>query len=144
MPVNFASWVYGPCFGTFARSLVYYPVVSQPGVGGFDARGIFDTNEVDVIAMDGSIVTDTRTELDIFMPEWPVIPRQGDIVDIPWEEDVDGGVFMIADVHGHRGNAGGEMTLILSRYEDAKMPGYLFTTPGFSVGGPDFAKPVLS
>jgi hypothetical protein len=162
MGVDFATWVYEPCFNTFARTIVFYPAVSQPGVGSFQARGIFDTNEIDVDAMDGSILTNARTELDIFMPEWPVYPKQGDIVDIPWEDDVDGGTFQVADVHGF-GNAGGELTLILSRYGDSKLPGYLVLAPnyflgalgwgiaptlgavdGFFVGSLDFAMPVLA
>jgi len=145
MGVDFAVWVYAPCFDTFARSLTFYPVVSQPGAAGFAARGIFDTNEIDVIAMDGSILTDTRTELDIFQPEWQIYPRQGDIVDIPWENDVDGGVFTVADVHGI-GNAGGEMTLILSRYESGKLinSGYILLAPNYALSSLDFAAPVLS
>jgi hypothetical protein len=140
MAINFPSTVYLPCFDTFARSVTFYPVVSQPGIAGFAARGIFDTNETDVVAMDGSIVTNARTELDIFQPEWAVYPRQGDIVDIPWEDDVDGGVFTIADVHGF-GNAGGELTLILSRYEPSKLTGYLLLANSYSVGALDFAAP---
>ena len=143
MPVDFPFWVYEPCFETFARSITYYPVVSQPGVGGYAARGIFDTNETDVVGMDGSIYTDARTELDIFMPEWSTYPRQGDLVYIPMEADVDGGNFIVTDVQG-KGNAGGELTLTLGRYEEAKMPGYLVTTASFSVSSLDFAKPVLS
>lgn|SRR5262245_39029114 len=142
MGIDFAFWVYSPCFDTFARSITFYPVVSRPGVAAFAARGIFDTNETDVVAMDGSILTNARTELDIFQPEWSIYPRQGDIIDIPWENDVDGGVFTVADVHGF-GNAGGELTLILSRYEDSKLVGYLVLTPGYSLGALDFAKPVL-
>src|SRR4030095_6697794 len=141
MAVNFAEWVYGPNFDFWARSVMYFPLVSQPNVGGFTARGIFDTNEVDVQALDGSIYTDARTELDIFQPEWDVYPRQGDVVDIPWEEDVDGGVFTVADVHGH-GNAGGELTLTLQRYEPGPATVKLFTTWPFSLASPSFAKPL--
>jgi hypothetical protein len=143
MGVDFATWVYSPCFDTFARSLTFYPIVSQPGVAGFVARGIFDTNETDVVAMDGSILTNARTELDIFQPEWGVYPRQGDVVDIPWEDDVDGGVFTVADVHGF-GNAGGELTLILSRYEPSKLTGYLLLAPSYTLGALDFATPALA
>jgi len=160
MSVDFATWVYLPNFDVFARQITFYPLMSQPNVPPFAARGIFDTNEIDVVAMNGSIVTDSRTELDIFQPEWSVYPVQGDMVDIPWESDVDGGLFLIADVHGH-GNAGGELTCTLARY-DSRLMGYLVTasayavdalgwpTPpnvgrvdGYSVPSPDFATPVL-
>jgi hypothetical protein len=141
--VDFATWVYLPNFDIFARQITFYPVVSQPGIGGFAARGIFDTNDIDVIGHDDEIVTDSRTELDIFMPEWSVYPQQGDIVDIPWESDVDGGTFIVSDVHGH-GNAGGELTLTLQRSEQARLAGFLFIPPPYAVASPDFAKPTLT
>lgn len=142
MAVDFATWVYLPNFDLFARQITVYPVKSQPASGPFLARGIFDTNEIDVVAMNGAIVTDCRTELDIFQPEWPIYPVQGDIVDIPWEADVDGGLFMIADVHGH-GNAGGELTCTLSRFEQGRMLGFLFLGPSYSLGSPTFAMPPM-
>jgi hypothetical protein len=143
MGVDFATWVYSPCFDTFARTLTFYPMKSQPTVPGFVARGIFDTNEIDIMGIDQEIITDARTELDIFMPEWVVYPVQGDLVDIPWEDDVDGGLFSVADVHGH-GNAGGELTLTLQRFEQGRLMGYYVSTSSYSVGALNFALPVLS
>jgi hypothetical protein len=116
---------------------------SQPSVPGFLARGIFDSNDIDVVGLDHEIITDARTELDIFMPEWVVYPIQGDLVDIPWEDDVDGGLFLVADVHGH-GNAGGELTLTLQRFEQGRLMGYYVSTSSFTLGAPGFALPALS
>ena len=144
MGVDFATWVYLPNFDAFARSLTFYPLVSQPSGMPFVARGIFDTNDIDVVGMNNEIITDSRTELDIFMPEWAVYPVQGDVVDIPWEDDVDGGLFQIADVHGH-GNAGGELTCTLARFEQGRLLGY-FLKPAqasFTLGALDFATPAL-
>jgi hypothetical protein len=143
MGVDFATWVYSPNFDMFARTLMFFPVASQPGVSGFAARGIFDTNETDVQALDGSIYTDARTELDIFQPEWSVYPKQGDMADIPWEDDVDGGLFVVADVHGH-GNAGGELTCTLQRYEQGEGKRFIVTAWPMSLGSPSFAKPPLT
>jgi len=143
MGVDFATWVYLPNFDLFARSLTFYPLKSQPNSPSFQARGIFDTNEIDIIGMNSEIITDSRTELDIFMPEWPVYPVQGDVVDIAWEDDVDGGLFQVADVHGH-GNAGGELTLTLARFEQGRLLGYFMTTNSYSVGGLDLATPMLT
>jgi len=142
MGVNFATWVYSPCFDTFARTLTYTPLVSQPSVGAFQARGIFDTNERDVLGLDDNIFTDAKTELDIYMPEWPVLPLQGDQVDIPWEDDVDGGTFLVSDVQGH-GNAGGELTLTLQRIVPVKavLPKVLLSTGMFYIDSPVFARP---
>jgi hypothetical protein len=139
--VDFATWVYEPCFGIFARSITFYPLKSQPNVPAFVARGIFDTNEIDVIGMDSEIITDSRTELDILMPEWSVYPTQGDMVDIPWESDVDGGLFLVSDVHGH-GNAGGELTLTLQRF-DTRLMGYLVVAPNYNVGALAWSNPSI-
>jgi len=143
MAFDFAQWVYSPCFDLFARQITFMPFKSQPNVPPFQSRGIFDTNEVDVIGHENEIITDARTELDIFMPEWSVYPVQGDMVDIAWESDVDGGLFLVNDVHGH-GNAGGELTLTLARY-DTRLMGYLVSAVpgGFALGSPDFAVPTL-
>src|SRR6516164_7206808 len=143
MGVDFATWVYSPCFDTFARTLTLYPMKSQPTVPGFVARGIFDTNEIDIMGIDQEIITDARTELDIFMPEWVVYPVQGDLVDIPWEDDVDGGLFSVADVHGH-GNAGGELTLTLQRFEQGRLMGYLVNGAPYYLGSPSFSTPVAA
>ena len=141
--VDFAYWVYEPCFGIFARSVTCYPVASRPGNAGFLTRGIFDTNECDVEAANGQIITNARTELDIFIPEWPIYPVQGDVFDIPWESDVDGGLFFVSDVHGY-GNAGGELTLTWVRVEQGRLMGYFLTTASFGVGALNFASPTMT
>jgi hypothetical protein len=123
MALNFRDIVYAPNYNVFARSIWITPVVSQPGMGVFNARGIFDTRDTDVVAMDGSLFSDCKTILDILIDEFPVVPLQGDIVDIPFEAGIEGGVFYISDRLGE-GNAGGELTLVLQRKEDAK-PGRL-------------------
>jgi len=142
MGVNFATWVYEPCFDTFARTLTYTPLVSQPGVPAFAARGIFDTNERDVQGLDDNIFTDAKTELDIYMPEWSVLPLQGDQVTIPWEDDVDGGDFLVSDVYGH-GNAGGELTLCLQRIVPTKavLPSIILSTGTFYIDSPEIPRP---
>jgi hypothetical protein len=142
MAVNFAQWVYSPCFDLFARSVTIMPLASQPGQGPYAARGIFDTNEVNVEALDGSIFSDTRTELDIFEPEFPILPQQRDLVNIPFAEDVDGGDFEISDTNA--GNAGGEITLTLRRLEPAKILMRIFNVSDYSLGHPSFATPTLT
>jgi len=67
-----------------------------------------------VAALDGSLVSDTRTVLDILEPEFVVLPRQGDLLSIPLHADVRGGEFVVSDV-SVEGNAGGEVTLRLRR-----------------------------
>jgi len=114
MAVNFLQEVYIPAFNLFSRSVVVSPAISQPGQAAYNARGIFDTNETDVIGLDNQIFSDAKTELDILIDEFPILPKQGDIIFIPYEADVDGGTFEVLDLAGV-GNAGGEITLTLKR-----------------------------
>jgi hypothetical protein len=114
MAINFALLVYTPCYEVFARPVTFTPVNSQPGQSAYASRGIFDTNEVEVVGLDGSIYQDTRTELYILQSDFTVQPLQGDLVDIPFDSGVAGGSFEIDNVHW-AGNAGGEVTLILKR-----------------------------
>jgi hypothetical protein len=114
MGINFVEQVYWPAFELFSRPVTITPLVSMPGQPAYVRRGIFDTNSIDVVGQDGQIFTDTRTELDIIISEYPALPRQGDRVDIPDDADIPGGSFEVIDVTP-AGNAGGESTLTLGR-----------------------------
>lgn len=138
MALDFPFLVYEPCFDIFARQVTITPYASQPGVAGYLARGIFDTNPIEIIGQDGSLFSDTKTELDIFMPEFPVLPMQGDYVSIPDDQDIPGGVFEVIDV-SDKGNAGGEVSLNLRRLVESKLVGYQYF-----LGSPDFARPALT
>jgi hypothetical protein len=85
MGVDFATIDYWPNFNLWSRPIVVTPVVSQPGVVGYMARGIYDTAEIDVQAEDGSVITDHRTIVDILESEFGVLPVQGDIVSIGYD-----------------------------------------------------------
>lgn len=113
MAVNFADLVYEPGFDMFAVPVVVYPIVSQPGQPSYAARGIFDTRLLDIIAEDGSLISDQKTILDILEKEFTVLPVQGDRVDIPLDcNDVPVGLMEITDTAT---NAGGETTLNLKK-----------------------------
>jgi hypothetical protein len=79
------------------------------------ARGIYSSNSINIILEDGSLFSDQTTILDIRTSEFPVLPVQDDIIDIP-AEPVSGlpaeGNFQITDV-SH--NGGGEVTLTLKK-----------------------------
>ena len=114
MAFNFSQTVYTPAFNLFARSVTVTPIVSQPGGAPYDNRGIFDTQETDVVGENGQVFSDAKTCLDILIKEYSIQPVQGDIIDIPDEADVQGGSFEVIDLEGV-GNAGGQITLILRR-----------------------------
>jgi hypothetical protein len=111
MAVDFGTLIYAPNFDMWAIPVTFYPIVSIPLQGSYAARGIFDTRQLDVLALDGSIVSEQRTILDILNSEFSVIPMQGDRVDIPTDSSHQvHGMFEITDASY---NAGGETTLTL-------------------------------
>lgn len=112
MAVNFSTDLYLIGYNVFARPITVTPVASQPGQPAYANRGIFDSKETDILAENGSIVSDSVTILDIRMEEFPVLPMQHDIIDIPYHAGTPGGTFEVLDLAGI-GNAGGEITLTL-------------------------------
>jgi hypothetical protein len=118
MPVNFSDLVYLPNFDTFARAIFITPVASQPGQAAYQARGIFDTVPIDVVALDGSIVSEQRTILDLREVEFAILPVQGDQVAIPADGGLpDAGNWEIID---NSRIGGGEATMTLRKLMSAK------------------------
>jgi hypothetical protein len=122
----------------FSREVTITPVASQPGASSYSARGIFDTNELEIEALEESWVTSTRTELDIMQTEFPVLPMQDDLISIPEDQSIPGGEFVVSDVTGY-GNAGGEVTLVLKRLFLDRIVG-----TAYSVGLLSWSFPALS
>lgn len=119
MAVDFSEDLYLPNYNQWARPVTVTPVVSQPGQPAYSNRGILDSKETDVLGEDGSVFSDSKTILDIRMQEYAVLPMQGDLVDIPFHQNVPGGSFEVDDLAGV-GNAGGEITITLKRIVTAK------------------------
>lgn len=140
MALNFPTLIYLPCMEVFARPVTITPLASQPGLAPYGARGIFDTNSMDVESdLEEDVFYSTaRTELDILQAEFSVLPMQGDRISIADDELLPGGEFVVSDI-GDKGNAGGEVTLVLKRLEEWRLIGY-----SFFVGSPDFARPQLT
>jgi hypothetical protein len=115
MAVNFSTLVYLPNFDMFARPINVTPLASQPGMPAYFARGIYDTRPVDVQALDGSIISDQQTILDVRDEEFSVVPEQLDRINIP--PDADAGNVGVGDyeVTDTESNGGGETTLVLRK-----------------------------
>ena len=130
MPLNYSTLVYLPVYTQFARPVEFSPIVSQPTSAVYNNRGIFDTDELDIVAMDGSIVSDQRTVLYIREAEFSVLPQQGDLVSIPEVEGIEAeGIFEITDSDT---NGGGETKLSLRKWVDpmpAPIGDYLSVEP---------------
>ena len=89
-----------------------------PGDYVFTIRGIFDSDALDVIGIDGqSVITDQKTFIDIRAAEFTSaghsIPEQGDIISIPAVDDLDdeGDWEVISSTN----NGGGEVTIVIRK-----------------------------
>jgi hypothetical protein len=110
MAVDFSAQVYLPGQNTFGRAIIVN--------GAVIARGILDTREIDVVAIDGSIVSEQRTILDVRDAEFNTVPVQGDHIAIPADGTLpDEGTWEVID---SARNGGGETTLTLRKLVTAK------------------------
>jgi hypothetical protein len=106
-----STLVYLPSQDVFGRTVTFTSALGNSYSG--QGRGIYDSRILNVVLEDGSIITDQDTILDIRIAEFPVLPVQGDTVNIP-EDPVVGlpalGDFEISNAWN---NGGGELTLQL-------------------------------
>jgi hypothetical protein len=108
MAVNFSTIVYSPNYDMWARPITVTPA---SGTGAYQARGIYNRNRLNVVLEDGSIFTEQETILDILMVEFPVLPKQGDQIDVPADGDIPGeGSFTVTSTWD---NGGGELNMHL-------------------------------
>lgn len=127
MPINFSDQLYVHTQDTYGRTVTITPGISQPTGSDYVARGILDTKDIDVVALDGSIISEQRTILDIREAEYAVLPMQGDQVAIPGDSGLpDAGLWEIIDVVR---NGGGETTLTLRKIMAASKPSLKLVKP---------------
>ena len=118
MPVDFQNDVYAHTQDLFGRKIMVTPLKSQPGAPAYPGRGILDAEAIDVGLLDSAIISETRIILDILEREFPVLPLQGDLVDVPADGPLAAeGQFEVTDADP---NGGGETTLTLRRKVFAK------------------------
>lgn len=118
MAFNFSETVYLQAQNTYGRVVTITPVTSQPNGPSYVTRGIFEVEAMDVAAMDGSIISETRVILDIREAEFAVLPMQGDLIDVPAESGLPAeGLYEVMDADP---NGGGETTLTLRHIVPAK------------------------
>jgi hypothetical protein len=143
MLVDLPSDLYRPVYDFWARPVTVTPMASQPGHPAYASRGILKTNETDIVALDGSIISDSKIVLAIIIDEYPTPPMQRDIINIPPHMGLAGGIFEVSDLVGHAltGNSGGELVLVLKEIVVAKPPTMVGS---YSTASPDFGHPVVS
>jgi hypothetical protein len=112
MAIDFSVLVYLPNFDVWARSITVTP---SGGGTSYQARGIFHTGPSTIMS-EGvvvAVISDQQTTLDIRAREFAAIPRQGDLIDIPQEGQIEAeGLFKVTDAFNCDG---GEWTLVMQR-----------------------------
>lgn len=112
--VNFSTLVYLPAFDLFARPVTFYPYASQPSGGSYVGRGIFSTRSLDIVGLDGAVLSDQQTILDIREVEFAVLPQQFDRLTI---DAADAGPALGEfEITNASTNGGGETTLVLRKW----------------------------
>jgi hypothetical protein len=109
MGINMGALVKLPVIDLFGRPVEVIPLMG----GAYIARGYFGTNALDEVLEDGSVLTSQQTYLDVLEAEFAVMPRQGDIIDIP----ADGAVPAAGrfEVVSATTDGGGLTTIVLNR-----------------------------
>ena len=112
MAVNFALMPYLPQFEFWGRTIVVTPTFGAP----YTARGIYDTRSLAVETDLGmAVMADQETIVDILEFEFAVLPRQGDVIDIPAYQGIPAaGQFEVVSTST---NGGGETTLVVRKLE---------------------------
>lgn len=77
--IDFDKIVLAPNAAIFARPITVNPIVSQPAVAPYSARGIWKSQPVDVQMEDGIMSSQMHT-LDVRLAEFPVPIVPGDTV----------------------------------------------------------------
>ena len=112
--VNFSTLVYLPAYDLFARPVTFFPYASQPAAASYLGRGIYTTRALRIVGMDGAVLTDQETILDIREVEFTVLPQQFDRLTIgPADEGPALGEFEVVSATT---NGGGETTLVLRKW----------------------------
>jgi hypothetical protein len=118
MGIDLSTGVYLPNFDFWSRSATITPLISQPNGKSYVVRGIYDTEDLEVPTEDGSFVQSQRTVFDIREYEFPVLPMQGDHINIPADR---GAMQALGDfeIINAWTNGGGETTLKLRAIKTA-------------------------
>jgi hypothetical protein len=116
MAVNFSTLVKLPCQDMFAVPVTVTPTVSRPGQPAYVGRGIYLTGPTDVPLLDGSMLSDQQTILDVRDAEYGnAPPMQGDRINIPF--DCNGAPLGDFEVIDADKDGGGLTTLTLRKVE---------------------------
>lgn len=91
-PLDFAALVLVPAMATFAQPVTVTPIVSQPGVAAYLARGVYALKPVDIALEGGGLISTQQRMLGIRLADFSTPPAQLDQIAMPQ------GTFVIADI----------------------------------------------
>jgi hypothetical protein len=118
MAIAFSLEVYLKTQDMFSVGCTITPIKSNPTGPAYGNRGIYSTRPIDIVGLDGSIVSDQQSIFDIRELEYTILPMRGDMITIPADcNGVPLGDFEVMDADT---NGGGETTLSIRRIETAK------------------------
>jgi hypothetical protein len=80
--IDFDALVLSPNQNVFSKPIIINPLVSQPGIAPYAARGIWTVRHVEAITDSGDILTTRQLTIDIRLSEFAVPPQQNDRITI--------------------------------------------------------------
>lgn len=118
MAVDFSASLLTPNYDQWARPIAVTPIASAPAAAAYQARGIFDTEALDLLSED-VVISDQKTILDIseeeFLSAGHALPQQGDLINIAAHATLRAlGDFQVVSTSS---DGGGETTLELHKWE---------------------------
>ena len=110
--IDFDALVLTPAMDVFARPVVVLPVVSQPGVLAYTARGVWASKPDTIQTEGGEAISTNVPTLSIRLSEFSIAPVQGDRITIPANLSAPAlGTFFVFDVNGD-GQGGADLVLM--------------------------------
>lgn len=108
--INFSALVLRPSQTTFARPITVTPLVSQPGVPAYEARGIWASKPINV-NMEEGIMSSNEMRLSVRLSEFGVAIAPGDRVEIDAYRSLPRVGVCLVDDTDEDGQGGTDLTL---------------------------------
>ena len=80
--IDFDALVLHPAIALMGEGVVIYPEVSRPGIGPFNAVGVYSSQPITVEMQDGQIFSDQQTRLGVRVKDFKHMPGRGDRIKI--------------------------------------------------------------
>lgn len=123
MSIDFSRLVLKPAVRTFGKPVRVLPKESQPFAEPYDAHGIWTITQVDIVTEDGGILSNRSLKFGIRLEDFPVPPKQGDLImsrvcDLPlgyWQGTFEPHSNIDLEITDFQPDGQGGATLIMTR-----------------------------